>query len=77
MAKAARLTSMAHPKPSAAAKPGAAPDDDRTKGQTLRLSIPAWQQLKFLAYERGTSAHALVIEGINLLFEKYGKPPVA
>jgi hypothetical protein len=48
-----------------------------TKGQTLRLRPEAWRQLKLLALERDTSAHALMIEAVNSLFQEYGKQPIA
>jgi hypothetical protein len=47
------------------------------KGQTLRLQPDAWKQLKLLAVERETTAHDLLIEAVNSLFEKYGKPKIA
>ena len=34
-------------------------------------------QMKSLAAERGTTVQALVEEGINMVFEKYGKTPIA
>lgn len=35
------------------------------------------QQLKQLALDHGTTQSALVVEALNDLFAKYGKPPVA
>ncbi len=49
----------------------------RRKGQTLRLDEGAWKQLKHLATDKGVSAHDLLIEAVNDLFRKYGKPPIA
>jgi hypothetical protein len=34
-------------------------------------------QMKSLAAERGTTVQALVEDGINMVFEKYGKTPIA
>jgi hypothetical protein len=34
-------------------------------------------QLKQLAMERDTTQQKLIAEGLNLLFVKYGKPPLA
>ena len=34
-------------------------------------------QMKTLAIERGTTVQALVEEGLNMVFEKYGKKPIA
>ena len=36
----------------------------------------AWKQLKLLALERETSSHDLLIEALNALFRRHGKPPV-
>ena len=47
------------------------------KGQTLRLEPAAWQQLKILGIEQQRPAHALLVEAVNLLFERYEKPPIA
>jgi hypothetical protein len=60
-------------------------EDERTpvervssiKGQTLRLNVEAWRQLKILAVERAMPAHALLVEAVNDLFRKCGKTPVA
>jgi hypothetical protein len=37
----------------------------------------AVRQLKILAAEEGTTLQALMAEALNLLFTKYGKPPIA
>jgi hypothetical protein len=34
-------------------------------------------QIKALAGERGTTVQALMAEGLNYVFEKYGKKPIA
>jgi len=47
------------------------------RGQTLRLAPEAWRQLKLLAVEREVPSHALLIEAVNDLFRKHGKPPIA
>jgi hypothetical protein len=47
------------------------------KGQTLRLNMEAWRQLKILAVEHARPAHALLVEAVNDLFRKHGKTPVA
>jgi hypothetical protein len=44
---------------------------------TLRLEIDAWRQLKILAANKAVPAHDLIIEALNDLFKKYGKPPIA
>ncbi len=48
-----------------------------TKAMTLRLSLPAWRQLKFMAIEEGCPAHTLMIDAVNDLFVKHGKLPIA
>jgi hypothetical protein len=50
---------------------------EKRKGQTLRLTPGAWRQLKHLATDLDKSAHDLLIEAVNDLFKKYGKPPIA
>lgn len=50
--------------------------EDR-RGQTLRLTPAAWRQLKQLALDRETRAHDLLLEAVNELFRKYGRPPIA
>lgn len=62
-----------------AEQPAATPSTskDQRKGQTLRLSPEAWKQLKLIALERETTAHALLIEAVNDLFRKHGKKPIA
>jgi hypothetical protein len=48
-----------------------------------RAPLPFWattaakKQLRFLAAERDTNQQALMTEALNLLFRKYGKPPIA
>ena len=50
--------------------------DDRI-GQTLRLPPGAHKQLKRLAVDIEKPMHDLLIEAVNDLFTKYGKPPIA
>lgn len=58
---------------------------DTRQAQTLRLPRDAWRQLKILALDQSevrasgkrTSAHDLLVEAVNDLFRKYGKPPLA
>ena len=61
----------------APAPPPAPNSDDVRRGQTLRLRPAAWTQLKILAVEQGKPSHELLIEAVNLLFERYDKPPIA
>lgn len=70
------------PAPTPAARPsehqaeegqGAAP----RKGQTVRLTPAAWKALKLLAIDQGCTAHDLIVAGINAVFEKHGRPPIA
>ena len=50
--------------------------DDRI-GQTLRLPPGAHNHLKRLAVDIEKPVHDLLIEAVNDLFTKYGKPPIA
>jgi hypothetical protein len=68
----------------AAEKPGAVrpaeqgkPEKEKLRGQTLRLNVRAWEQLKTLALKRRAPSHDLLIEAVNDLFQKYGEPPIA
>ena len=47
------------------------------RGQTLRLEPEAWRQLKMLAIEEGRTSHDLLIEAVNLLFDRYNRPTIA
>jgi predicted HicB family RNase H-like nuclease len=46
-------------------------------GFSLRLDTAAHEQLRRMAFDSRRSIHALVIEAINDLFTKHGKPPIA
>lgn len=50
---------------------------DGRRGQTLRLTVDAWRQLKHLAADEECSSHDLLIEAVNRLFTDRGKPPIA
>ena len=50
---------------------------DPRRGQTLRLTVPAWQALKRLAIDEQKTSHDLLIEAVNLLFSDRGLPPLA
>ena len=54
-----------------------APVPDRRRGQTLRLSVEAWRQLKRLAVEEDKPAHDLLVEAVNALFVRHNLPPIA
>lgn len=58
-------------------EPAGAVSDDKRRGQTLRLTVDAWKQLKMLAVNEEKTAHELLLEGVNLLFRDRGLPPVA
>lgn len=66
--------------PAAPAAPSPSSTETSTskrRGQTLRLEEGAWKQLKHLATDLGKPVHDLLIEAVNDLFKKYGKPPIA
>jgi Antitoxin-like ribbon-helix-helix len=65
-----KKAAAAVPKPSAAAS-----GDTRTL--TLRLPSVVHDQLREIAYTSRRSQHSLLMEGLNLLFEQHGKPPLA
>lgn len=50
---------------------------DRSPGLTLYLTRHSWRQLKELGMDVRKPVHTLLIEAVNLLFEKHGRPQVA
>ena len=50
---------------------------DNRRGQTLRLPVDAWRQLKHLATDEERTSHDLLLEALNMLFQDRGKPPIA
>jgi hypothetical protein len=60
-----------------------APPPPPRRGQTLRLPPEALRQLKLLAVEEEEKRkvivrqHDLLLEAVDDLFKKYGKPPIA
>lgn len=51
--------------------------DGEVKTLTLRLPIVVHDQLREMAFSGRTSQQALMLEALNLLFERHGKPPIA
>ena len=47
------------------------------KKLTVSLNDAAWFQLRMLALEQRTSGQKLLVDAVNLLFEKYAKKPLA
>jgi hypothetical protein len=47
------------------------------RGQTLRLTVAAWKQLKRLAIDEEKTSHDLLIEALNDLFRSRRLPPTA
>ena len=67
---------MAAPK-----KRTAPPAAKKTTGRKLRymqtrLAEPGWKALRMLSLEEGRPLQQLVLEGLNDLLAKYGKPQV-
>jgi hypothetical protein len=78
--KRGSLSTFVAEKPGTAVRPATPetpPEKEKPRGQTLRLNPRAWAQLKLLAVESATSSHDLLIEAVNDLFQKRGKPPIA
>ncbi|MEA2775273.1 MAG: Antitoxin-like ribbon-helix-helix [Acetobacteraceae bacterium] len=44
---------------------------------TLRLPEMVHDQLREMAFTSRRSQHSLLMEGLNMLFERHGKPPIA
>lgn len=53
------------------------PKGDTIRTLTLRLSEIAHNQLRELAFAERRSQHSLLMEALNDLFTKRGKPPIA
>lgn len=47
------------------------------RAATLYLDPEALKQLQFVALDEGASLQTLLIEGVNAVFEKRGKPRIA
>ncbi len=58
-----------------------APEPQRAVGAvrtlTVRLPETVHDQLRELAFHSRRSQHSLAMEGLNCLFERNGKPPIA
>ncbi len=86
MSKRATLSDFAATKPGVALAPAApvpqpdstaVPKPDNRKGQTLRLSVAAWRQLKVMAMDEETTVHQILVEAVDDAFRKRGKPAIA
>lgn len=78
MKKATSLTGALARKAPLAVHPPATPDaGEGIKTLTLRLPAAVHDQLREMAYHSRRSQHALLLDGLNLLFEAHGKPPIA
>lgn len=76
-------SSPAAPPPAAAKELPASLQIPSQPSRRGKVAITQWvdpavrKQLARLAIDHDTSQSALVAEGLNLLFEKYGQPPIA
>ena len=57
-------------------QPAAAPKEPGP-GLTLYLTRSSWRQLKDLGMDVRKPVHSLLVEAVNLLFEKHGRPQIA
>lgn len=55
----------------------AAQQDGEIKTLTLRLPLAVHDQLREMAFTGRVSQHSLLMEALNLLFDRHGKPPIA
>jgi hypothetical protein len=53
------------------------PDRIGKRATIVQMPEAAKKQLAFLAIEKDTTQQALLTEALNMLFNKYGKPPIA
>ena len=61
----------AKPTPTTSEPPG------EVKTLTLRLPLAVHDQLREMAFSGRVSQHSLLMEALNLLFDRHGKPPIA
>jgi hypothetical protein len=67
-----------HPKPEVPSEPAGRAASRRGKVTITQWVDPAVRkQVAQLALDEGRDQYELVDEALNLLFEKYGKPPIA
>jgi hypothetical protein len=66
-------------KKAAADAPASATDGASGEVRTVTIRMPpiVHDQLREMSFVSRRSQQALVMEGLNLLFEKHGKPPIA
>jgi hypothetical protein len=63
--------------PAAPAAPAASAGGGETRTLTLRLPPIVHDQLREMAFTGRKSQHSLLMEALNDLFQKHGKPPIA
>jgi hypothetical protein len=71
---AAAMAKKRTPEPPPAPQPSSR---GATRTLTLRLPEAVHEQLRELAFHERRSQHALAMEGLNCVFERRGKPPIA
>ncbi len=77
MTKKPTSLSAAMTKKPTAPEPAAADTGDATRTLTLRLKPIVHDQLREMAFTSRVSQHSLLMEALNDLFQKHGKPPIA
>jgi hypothetical protein len=71
VAAMARKTAAVTPEPPPRAGQGA------TRTLTVRLPELVHDQLREIAFKERKSQHSLLLEGLNVVLERRGKPPIA
>ena len=64
-------------KATAVEAPASAGSEGEIKTLTLRLPLVVHNQLREMAFAARRSQHSMLMEAVNLLFERHGKPPIA
>ena len=77
MIKKPTSLSAAMTKKPTALEPAATDTGDAPRTLTLRLKPMVHDQLREMAFTSRVSQHALLLEALNDLFQKHGKPPIA
>jgi predicted HicB family RNase H-like nuclease len=75
--KPTSLSDVMAKKSAAPLPPAANPSGGETRTLTLRLPPIVHDQLREMAFVSRKSQHSLLMEALNDLFQKHGKPPIA
>jgi hypothetical protein len=70
-------TAMARKNAATVSEPPPRSGQGATRTLTLRLPELVHEQLREISFKERKSQHALLLEGLNVVLERRGKPPIA